>query len=89
MQMACVVLQKDGKNWFAEIAVDMDKIQEITRHILALYELYKSYEEKKEIQGLLTKMPKPKTETSRYDRLTNQFFNKKFSAHQWIDFFYP
>ena len=66
MQMACVVLQKDGKNWFAEVAVDMDKIQEITRTILALYDLYKSYEEKKEIQSLLAKMPKPKTQPSRY-----------------------
>lgn len=65
MQMACVALQKDGKSWFAEIAVDMDKIQEITRHILALYELYKSYDEKKEIQSLLAKMPKPKTQPSR------------------------
>ncbi len=65
MQMACVVLQKDAKNWFAEIAVDMDKVQEITRHILALYELYKSYDEKKEIQTLLSKMPKPKTQPSR------------------------
>lgn len=63
--MACVVLQKDGKSWFAEIAVDMDKIQEITRHILALYDLYKSYDEKKEIQALLAKMPKPKTQPSR------------------------
>lgn len=65
MQMACVVLQKDGKNWFAEIAVDTDKIQEITRQILALYDLYKTYDEKKEIQGLLAKMPKPKTQPSR------------------------
>ena len=69
MQMACVVLQKDGKNWFAEVAVDMDKIQEITRTILALYDLYKSYEEKKEIQGLLAKMPKPKTQPSRYNMI--------------------
>lgn len=65
MQMACVALQKDGKNWFAEIAVDTDKIQEIMRHILALYELYKSHDEKKEIQGLLAKMPKPKNQPSR------------------------
>ena len=69
MQMACVVLQKDGKNWFAEVAVDMDKIQEITRTILALYDLYKSYEEKKEIQSLLAKMPKPKTQPSRYNTI--------------------
>lgn len=65
MQMAMCVLQKDGKSWFAEISVDMDKIQEITRYILALYELYKTYDEKKEIQALLQKMPKPKSQPSR------------------------
>ena len=69
MQMACVVLQKDGKTWFAEVEVDMDKIQEITRTILALYDLYKSYKEKKEIQSLLSKMPKPKSLPSRYDSI--------------------
>ena len=65
MQMAMCALQKDGKNWFAEIAVDMDKIQEIIKYILALYELYKTYDEKKDIQGLLAKMPKPKLQPSR------------------------
>ena len=69
MQIACVVLQKDGKNLFTEVAVNMDKIQEITRTILALYDLYKSYEEKKEIQSLLAKIPKPKTLPSRYNTI--------------------
>lgn len=60
INMACVILQKDCKQWFAELNVDMEKILEITRYILNLYELWKSFDEKKEIQGLLAKMPKPK-----------------------------
>lgn len=65
LHMACVIQQRDVKTWFAELAVDMDKILEITRHILSLYELWKNYDEKKEIAGLLCKMPKPKTAPSR------------------------
>lgn len=62
LHMACVILQKDVKQWFAELNVDMEKILEITRYILALYELWKNFDEKKEIQGLLAKMPKAKTQ---------------------------
>ena len=50
---------KDLRAWFADLAVDMDKIQEITKHILALYDLWKGYDEKKEINSILQKMPKP------------------------------
>ncbi|XP_018333611.1 cyclin-C isoform X2 [Agrilus planipennis] len=60
LQIACVILQKDHKSWFAELNVDIEKIQEIARCIINLYELWKQYDEKKEIQGLLNKMPKPK-----------------------------
>lgn len=60
LQIACVILQKELKAWFAELNVDMDKIQEIARAIMNLYELWKGYDEKKEIQELLVKMPKPK-----------------------------
>lgn len=35
------------------------QIQEIVRSIINLYEMWKSYDEKKEIQSLLGKMPKP------------------------------
>ena len=42
----------------------MDKIQEITKHVLALYDLWKSYDEKKEIASILQKMPKPKSTPS-------------------------
>uniref|UniRef100_A0A8D8RH97 Cyclin-C n=1 Tax=Cacopsylla melanoneura TaxID=428564 RepID=A0A8D8RH97_9HEMI len=65
LQIACVILQKDLKSWFAELNVDLEKIQEIARLIMNLLELWKSYDEKKEIQGLLAKMPKPKTQSSR------------------------
>jgi len=64
--MSSVAMQKDVKSWFADLAVDMDKLQEICRYILSFYELIRSYDERKEIQGLLAKMPKPKTQPSRY-----------------------
>lgn len=56
-----VILQKDNvKSWFAEVNVNMEKIQEISKTILGLYELWRTYDEKKEIQELLNKMPKPR-----------------------------
>lgn len=56
-----VILQKDSvKSWFAEVNVNMEKIQEISKTILGLYELWRTYDEKKEIQELLNKMPKPR-----------------------------
>jgi len=60
LQIACVILQKELKHWFAELNVDMDKIQEIARAIVNLFELWKSFDEKKEIAGLLDKIPKAK-----------------------------
>ncbi|GAB6019825.1 hypothetical protein CHUAL_001366 [Chamberlinius hualienensis] len=59
INMACVILQKDCKQWFAELNIDMEPILEITRYILNLYELWKTFDEKKETPGLLAKMPKP------------------------------
>lgn len=61
IQIACVILQKELKSWFAELNVDMDKIQEIARAIINLFELWKGFDEKKEIAGLLEKLPKPKS----------------------------
>lgn len=60
LQIACVILQKDHKSWFAELNVDIEKIQEIARYIINLFDLWKQYDEKKEIRDLLNKMPKPK-----------------------------
>lgn len=65
LYMACVIQQREAKQWFAELSVDLDKILEIVRTILALYEQWKSFDEKKEIPGLLAKMPKTKTAPSR------------------------
>lgn len=65
LHMACVIQQKDAKQWFAELAVDLEKVIEISRHVLSLYELWKNYDEKKEIAVLLNKMPKPKMSPSR------------------------
>lgn len=61
IQIACVILQKELKSWFAELNVDMDKIQEIARAIINLFELWKGFDEKKEIAALLEKVPKPKS----------------------------
>ncbi|XP_067617174.1 cyclin-C [Eurosta solidaginis] len=61
LQISCVILQKDSmKTWFAELNVDLDKVQEIVRAIVNLYELWKDWKEKDEIQMLLSKIPKPK-----------------------------
>jgi len=64
LHMAAVLIGKDIRNWFSELSVDMDKIQEITKYILNLYDLWKNYDEKKEISVILQKMPKPKTQPS-------------------------
>lgn len=61
LQIACVILQKELKHWFAELNVDMEKIQEVARSIVNLFELWKNFDEKKEISGLLEKLPKVKT----------------------------
>jgi len=62
LHMAAVINNKDLRGWFSELSVDMDRIQEITRHILNLYELWKNYDEKKEMAQIIQKMPKPKTQ---------------------------
>lgn len=61
LHMAAVMQQKDLKVWFAELNVDLDKIIEITKDILALYSLWKTFDMQKDTAGLLEHMPKPKT----------------------------
>ncbi|KAF7254536.1 Cyclin-C [Varanus komodoensis] len=60
LHVACVVQQKDARQWFAELSVDMEKILEIIRVILKLYEQWKNFDERKEMTSILSKMPKPK-----------------------------
>jgi len=43
----------------------VEQVIEISRYVLSLYELWKNYDEKKEIAALLNKMPKPKLSPSR------------------------
>ena len=49
--MTTLILGKDCRNWFAELNVGMDKIQNISWNILGLYELWKQFDEK-EMQGI-------------------------------------
>jgi len=63
IHMACVVLSKDTKSWFAELHVDLDRVQEICKYILALYDLWKSFDERKEMSAILAKMPRPKSQS--------------------------
>lgn len=72
LHMACVILGKDSRQWFAELHVDFDKIQEISKSILALYELWKSFDEKKEMAQVLAKMPKPKLQPMQQQQGHNQ-----------------
>uniref|UniRef100_A0A8D3BXZ8 Cyclin C n=1 Tax=Scophthalmus maximus TaxID=52904 RepID=A0A8D3BXZ8_SCOMX len=60
LHVACVVQQKDARQWFSELSVDMDKILEIIRVILKLYDQWKNFDDRKEIAAVLNKMPKPK-----------------------------
>ena len=51
--------------WFSELNVDMEKILEITKQIMSLYELLKTYDEKTDMPTILERVPKPKTAPSR------------------------
>jgi len=67
LHLACILnnKEKEIRNFFADLAVDLEKILEIEKQILYLYQMWKGFDEKKEIQSLLQKMPKPKTQPSR------------------------
>uniref|UniRef100_A0A915IDD3 Cyclin-like domain-containing protein n=1 Tax=Romanomermis culicivorax TaxID=13658 RepID=A0A915IDD3_ROMCU len=67
LHLASVIVnkEKDLRQWFAELAVDMQKVLEIERYILALHHLWRSFDEKKEMPTILQKMPKPKIQPSR------------------------
>ena len=62
IHMAAVVLGKDVKGWFAELHVDLEKIQEICKYIMGLYDIWRGFDEKKEMASILAKMPKPKVQ---------------------------
>lgn len=60
IHMAAVVMGKDIKSWFADLRVDLDKVSDICKYIMGLYDLWKGFDEKKEMSAILSKMPKPK-----------------------------
>ena len=55
LHVVCVVQQNDARQWFAELSVDMEKILEIIRVILKLYEQWKIFDERKERQLFLVR----------------------------------
>lgn len=80
LHVACVVQRKDAKVWFSELNVDMEKIIEITRHILYLYDIYKTYDEKEQIKDILNRVPKPRLTSS--VRSTSQPGEQQVSQNQ-------
>ena len=71
LHMACVMQKKDAKQWFAELNVDMEKLFEITRHILYYYDVNKSYDEK-ELKELLARIAKPRLTPNRTSLSSSQ-----------------
>lgn len=67
LHLASVVSNKDKdmKNWFAELCVDLEKVLEVERMILSLHNMWKTFDEKKEMVSILQKIPKPKIQPSR------------------------
>jgi len=59
LHMACVGRGKDCVQCFAELNTDIERVMAASQHLLAMYELKKRYDEKKEIAALLHKIPKP------------------------------
>uniref|UniRef100_A0A8B9L4J6 Cyclin C n=1 Tax=Astyanax mexicanus TaxID=7994 RepID=A0A8B9L4J6_ASTMX len=80
LHVACVVQQKDARQWFAELSVDMDKILEIIRVILKLYDQWKNFDDRKEMPAVLNKVPKPKPPpNSENDQSSNGNQNSSYS----------
>ncbi|KTG36628.1 hypothetical protein cypCar_00009801 [Cyprinus carpio] len=80
LHVACVVQQKDARQWFAELSVDMDKILEIIRVILKLYDQWKNFDDRKEMAAVLNKVPKPKPPpNSETDQSSNGSQNSSYS----------
>ncbi|XP_039253475.1 cyclin-C-like [Styela clava] len=70
LHIACVIQSQleVARQWFADLNVDMEKIIEITKIILQLYDLWKNYNEKEEISSILEKVPKACVTPSDYNR---------------------
>lgn len=86
LHMACVILNKDCRAWFSELHVDMEKVQEVSKFLLGLYDLWKSFDEKKEMSGILAKMPRPKLQPPHPQMQQNNWWEEiKFSIFSsWL-----
>jgi cyclin-C len=82
LHISCVIQKKDAKQWFSELNVDMEKIFEITRHILYFYEVYKSYNEKEQIKDILSRISKPRVANSANSVNSQQTSSQKTSSSQ-------
>jgi len=85
IHMACVILNKDCKQWFVELHVDLDMVKDISKQILKLYELWKVFDEKKEMSGILNKMPKPNLQQQ--DECSQIQLNEQFVTQTSIEEF--
>uniref|UniRef100_A0A2K5D437 Cyclin-like domain-containing protein n=1 Tax=Aotus nancymaae TaxID=37293 RepID=A0A2K5D437_AOTNA len=73
LHVARVVQQKDGRQWFSELSVDMENILEIIRK-------WKNFDERKEMATILSKMPKPKpSPNSEGEQGPNESENSSYS----------
>ncbi|MFH4979929.1 hypothetical protein AB6A40_006638 [Gnathostoma spinigerum] len=64
--VACILVasiwtnrDEELKNWFAELAVDYEKVLEIQKIILNLYSVWKGFDEKEQLPAILEKIPRP------------------------------
>uniref|UniRef100_A0A0X3Q1U1 Cyclin-C n=3 Tax=Schistocephalus solidus TaxID=70667 RepID=A0A0X3Q1U1_SCHSO len=48
-----------AEHWFAELTVNMEKVLEVSRHLLALYDLWQRFNPDVEMPNILLKLPRP------------------------------
>lgn len=55
---------KELVNWISEFSVDFERIFEAVKIILDLYKLVKSYDENKQMEDLLKRLPRPQLQST-------------------------
>ena len=56
LHMASCQLDRDLTSWFAELSVDLNKILDISKDIIRLYEIWNSYKEDDNLANILKKV---------------------------------
>ncbi|KAL5253239.1 hypothetical protein ACHWQZ_G013123 [Mnemiopsis leidyi] len=51
---------ENAMKWFSELTISIEKITQVSQQIIQLYELWRGFDEKKEIPGILFRMPRPR-----------------------------